>query len=50
VTLEQRPPLVTTADKAADPARRTARLGLSAILVAFCLFVIGFWVYVALTS
>jgi CheY-like chemotaxis protein len=50
VTLEQRPPLVTTADKAADPARRTARLALSAVLVAFCLFVIGFWMYVALTS
>ena len=50
VILEQRPPLVTTADKAADPARRTARLALSAVLVAFCLFVIGFWAYIALTS
>ena len=49
-TLAQSPPLVTTADKAADPARRTARLALSAVLVAFCLFVIGFWVYIALTS
>jgi hypothetical protein len=46
----QRPPLVTTADEATDPARRTARLALSAVLVAFCLFVIGFWIYVALTS
>ena len=50
VTLEQHPPLVNTADKAADPARRTARIALSAVLVAFCLFVIGFWVYIALTS
>lgn len=50
VTLDQRPLLVTTADKAADPARRTARLALSAVLVTFCLFVIGFWAYVALTS
>ncbi len=49
-TLVQRPPLVTTADEAADPARRTASLALSAVLVAFCLFVIGFWIYVALTS
>ena len=50
VTLEQRPPLVTTADKAADSASRTGRLALSAVLVAFCLFVIGFWAYIALTS
>jgi hypothetical protein len=46
----QRPPLATTADEATDPARRTARLALSAVLVAFCLFVIGFWIYIALTS
>jgi hypothetical protein len=50
VTIEQRPPLVTTADKAADLGRRTARIALSAVLVAFCLFVLGFWAYIALTS
>ena len=49
-TLVQRPPLVTAADEAVDPARRTARLALSSVLVAFCLFVIGFWIYIALTS
>ena len=46
----QRPPVVTTADEATDPARRSARLALGAVLVVFCLFVIGFWVYIALTS
>jgi len=50
VALVQRPPLVTTADAATDPARRTASFALSAVLVAFCLFVIVFWIYVALTS
>jgi CheY-like chemotaxis protein len=50
VTLEQRPPLVTTPDEAADPARRTGRLALIVVLAAFCLFVVGFWAYIALTS
>ena len=46
----QHTPLATTADEATDPARRTACLTLSAVLVAFCLFVIGFWIYIALTG
>ena len=49
-TAAQHPPLATTADEAADPARRTASIALSTVLVAFCLFVLGFWIYVALTS
>ena len=50
VTTAQHPSLATTAEQAVDPARRAASLGLSAVLAAFCLFVVGFWVYIALTS
>jgi CheY-like chemotaxis protein len=49
-TVAQLPPQATTADKAADPAAKTTRIFLSGALVAFCLFVIGFWIYIALTS
>jgi PilZ domain-containing protein len=49
-TVAQRPPQATTADEAADPAAKTTRIFLSGVLVAFCLFVLGFWVYIALTS
>jgi CheY-like chemotaxis protein len=49
-TLVQLPPQATTADAAVDPARKTTRIFLSGVLVAFCLFVLGFWVYIALTS
>jgi CheY-like chemotaxis protein len=49
-TLVPRPFLANTADEAVDPARRTARLALSSVLVALCLFMIGFWIYIALTS
>lgn len=44
------PPLVTDADEAADRTRRTSRIALTAILATFCLFVVGFWIYVAMTS
>jgi CheY-like chemotaxis protein len=46
----QPPPLVVDGDNAADPTRRTSRIALSAILAAFCLFVVGFWIYLAMTS
>ena len=48
--LVQSPSQATTADAAVDPARKTTRIFLSGVLVAFCLFVLGFWVYVAFTS
>ncbi|MGI9102619.1 MAG: PilZ domain-containing protein [Terriglobales bacterium] len=44
------PRLASSAEAAADPARRTGRLLLGIVLFAFCLFVIGFWIYVATTS
>jgi len=49
-TLVPHPPQATTADAALDPARKTTRIFLSGVLVAFCLFVLGFWIYVVLTS
>jgi hypothetical protein len=49
-TLAQRPPQATTAEAADDPARKTTGVFLSGVLVAFCLFVLGFWIYIALTS
>ncbi len=44
------PRLNSTPETAADPVRRTGRWMLAAVLAAFCLFVTGFWIYVALTS
>ncbi len=44
-----RPPLVVEAQPA-DATRRTSTAALTVILAAFCLFVVGFWIYVAMTS
>ncbi|MGZ4826579.1 MAG: PilZ domain-containing protein [Terriglobales bacterium] len=45
-----RPRQAMTADAAANPTRRSARRMLTFLLIAYCLFMIGFWIYVASTS
>ncbi len=46
-SIAPRPPQAFTAEDAKSPGRKTGRLILMMLLIAYCLFMVGFWIYLA---
>ncbi len=50
VVVTPRPPQALTADDAKSTGRKSARLIITVLLVGYCLFMIGFWIYMVMSS